>query len=197
MNRALTRETATEPFISFLIASLSAGLISAETASWKPATTSLPRYDWIGRHNGFVARARDGGVNVLFIGDSIADAWRNLGNAIWMERYAPMHAANFVIGDGRTEHVLWPLQNSELNGITPRVAVLTIGKKNTHRDTTPQIVKGAIAIVKEIRERTPRRKFCSSRSSRAPKKPTIHFVKRSITSMLSSPNSTKGNTSSF
>lgn len=133
--------------------------VDGQEITWNPATTPAPRNDWIERHNGFVARARDGGVDVLFVGDSITDAWRNRGNAVWMERYAPLHAANFGIGGDRTEHVLWRLRNGELNGITPKVAVLMIGTNNTPRDTAPQIVEGVTAIVKEIRECTPTTKI--------------------------------------
>ena len=112
---------------ALILCSLSANSVSAETISWNPATTPAPRNDWIERHNGFVARARDGGVEVLFVGDSITDAWRNRGLSVWTERYAPLHAANFGIGGDRTEHVLWRLRNGELNGITPKVAVLIVG----------------------------------------------------------------------
>lgn len=149
-----------KPLLTALIlCSLSANSVSAETITWNPATTPAPRNDWIERHNGFVARARDGGVDVLFVGDSITDAWRNRGLSVWTERYAPLHAANFGIGGDRTEHVLWRLRNGELNGITPKVAVLMIGTNNTHRDSASQIVDGITAIVKEIRERTPTTKI--------------------------------------
>lgn len=148
---------------TLLLAILTFGLLSAapasaqptQTTTWNPAITPTPRNDWIERHNGFVARARDGGVDVLFVGDSITDGWRNRGKEMWMERYAPLHAANFGIGGDRTEHVLWRLQNGELDGIKPKVAVVMIGTNNTHRDSAAQIIEGVTAIVKEIRQRTP------------------------------------------
>jgi lysophospholipase L1-like esterase len=143
-----------------LLAALLATEVGAQPAqSWNPAVTPAPRNDWIERHNGFVARARDGGVDVLFIGDSITDAWRGTGKDVWMERYAPLRAANFGIGGDRTEHLLWRLQNGELDGIKPKVAVLMIGTNNTRRDTAAQITEGVTAIVKEIRQRTPQTKI--------------------------------------
>lgn len=139
-----------------------AGVASAQqpqTQTWNPAITPAPRNDWIDRHNGFVARARDGGVDLLFVGDSITDAWRNRGKSVWTERYEPLRAANFGIGGDRTEHVLWRLQNGELDGINPKVTVLMIGTNNTHRDSATQIVEGVTTIVKEIRQRTPNTKI--------------------------------------
>src|SRR5688572_6383747 len=86
---------------------ISASVLTAQNVPWNPATTPAPRNDWIERHSGFVANARDGGIEVLFLGDSITDAWRNTGKPVWTERYAPLHAANFGIGGDRTEHLLW------------------------------------------------------------------------------------------
>ena len=44
--------------------------------------------------------------------------------------YGPRHAANFGIGGDRTQHVLWRIQNGELEGIHPKVVVLMIGTNN-------------------------------------------------------------------
>jgi lysophospholipase L1-like esterase len=148
----------TLPFLALVLGLLPAVPASAQqtaTPIWNPATTPSPRNDWIERHNGFVARARDGGIDVLFVGDSITDGWRNRGKAVWAERYEPLKSANFGIGGDKTEHVLWRLQNGELEGFKPKAAVLMIGTNNTPRDSAAQIAEGVTAIVKEIRQRTP------------------------------------------
>ena len=64
-------------------------------ASANPATVPVPRNDWIVRHEGFNAIAKKGGVDLLFLGDSITDGWAKGGKAIWDTRYAPLKAANF------------------------------------------------------------------------------------------------------
>ena len=124
-----------------------------------PATVPVPRNDWIIRHEGFNAIAKKGGVDLLFLGDSITDGWAKGGAAIWAERYAPLKAANFGIGGDRTEHVLWRLKNGNLTGIQPKVVVLMIGTNNNLRDTAPQIAEGITAIVQEIRNQSPTSKI--------------------------------------
>src|SRR5262249_34415621 len=51
----------------------------------KPAPSStkpVPREkNWLKRHEGFVAIAKRGGVDVLFVGDSITDAWGGEGHS--------------------------------------------------------------------------------------------------------------------
>lgn len=138
------------------------GLIARTTFAADPqsapagntAIKPVPREaGWLKRHEAFVAQAKEGGVEILFVGDSITDGWRN--RALWKERYAPLKAADFGIGGDRTEHVLWRLQNGELDGIKPKVIVLMIGTNNTRNNSAPEIVEGITAIVKEFRTRLP------------------------------------------
>jgi len=118
---------------------------------------------WIRRHEGFVAEAKQGGIDVLFVGDSITDFWRNRGSNVWSRYYAPRHAANFGISADRTQHVLWRMDNGELAGIKPKVVVLMIGTNNTGkerngknlRNTTPEAIAGVKAVVSDIRARLP------------------------------------------
>jgi uncharacterized Zn-binding protein involved in type VI secretion len=118
---------------------------------------------WVARHEGFVAQAKQGGIDILFMGDSITDFWRNRGSNVWNQYYAPRHAANFGISGDRTQHVLWRMDNGELDGIKPKVVVLMIGTNNTGkerdnkttRNTVPETIAGVQAVVADIRARLP------------------------------------------
>jgi lysophospholipase L1-like esterase len=118
---------------------------------------------WMARHAGFVQEARKGGIDILFLGDSITDGWRNKGSNVWNKYYAPRHAANFGIGGDRTQHVLWRMEKGELDGIKPKVVVLMIGTNNTGkendagkiRNTVPETIAGVQAVVKELRVKLP------------------------------------------
>src|SRR5437660_1559049 len=73
-----------------------------------PATTPVPRdKNWVKRHEGFVEIAKKGDVDLLFLGDSITDAWRGkAAQPTWDKHFKPLKAANFGIGGDRTQHVL-------------------------------------------------------------------------------------------
>lgn len=129
---------------------------------------------WMRRHDGFVEIAKKGGVDVLFLGDSITDFWRRDqtekqvgGKKVWGREFASLHAANFGISGDRTQHVLWRLENGELEGIKPKVVMLMIGTNNTGfesdkttpRNTPAQTVEGVKAIVKLLRAKLPRTKI--------------------------------------
>lgn len=122
---------------------------------------------WEKRHEKFVEIAKRGGVDLLFLGDSITDAWGGEGHnpkasgaAIFEKEFLPLKAANFGIGGDRTQHVLWRLQNGELDGIEPKVVMLMIGTNNSNREdnTAEEIADGVTAIVKEIHKRSPKTK---------------------------------------
>jgi len=118
---------------------------------------------WMARHEGFVQEARKGGIDILFLGDSITDGWRNKGLNVWNKYYAPRHAANFGIGGDRTQHVLWRMEKGELDGIKPKVVVLMIGTNNTGKEkdtgkicnTVPEIIEGVRVVVRELRVKLP------------------------------------------
>ncbi|HZT81167.1 MAG TPA: GDSL-type esterase/lipase family protein [Gemmataceae bacterium] len=108
------------------------------------------------RHEAFLQRAQKGGVDVLFLGDSITQGWEGNGKEVWKKNFEPMHAANFGIGGDRTEDVLWRItEGKELAGINPKAVVLMIGTNNVGSNTAEQIAEGVAAIVKEIRRQKP------------------------------------------
>ncbi len=128
----------------------------AEQAKKAKAWDAFPRIgNWPTRHEGFVARARQGNVKVLFLGDSITDGW-NRQKELWDKHYASLPAANFGIGGDRTENIVWRLQHGELDGIQPRVVVLLIGTNNTSKGDSPKdITKGIRKILGLIHKKSP------------------------------------------
>jgi lysophospholipase L1-like esterase len=130
----------------------------AQAKDTKPntAVTPVPRDPgWVKRHEGFNDIAKKGGVELLFLGDSITDGWRGGGKAVWNKNFAPLKAANFGIGGDQTQHVLWRLQHGELEGIKPKLAVLMIGTNNLGGNKDEQIADGVKAIVEELHKQTP------------------------------------------
>jgi lysophospholipase L1-like esterase len=144
-------------------------LLAATVARANTAIEAGPRDEgWIKRHEEFVAEAHRGGIDVLFLGDSITDFWRSPnpergGQAVWEREFAPLHAANFGISGDRTQHALWRLRHGEAEGYRPRVVVLMIGTNNTGlerdgttpRNSTPEVSAGVTAVVSELREKFP------------------------------------------
>jgi len=97
-----------------LIALLSLLVAAQDQPGAKPAPKEG---GWVKRHEGFVEEAKKGGFDVLFMGDSITDGWRNgAQRKIWDATFAPLKAANFGISGDRTQHVLWRLQNGSSRG---------------------------------------------------------------------------------
>lgn len=120
-----------------------------------PATTLLKRD--IDRHKSFVALAKKGNIDVVFLGDSITQGWGN--NQAWKKNFEPLKAANFGISGDQTGHVLWRItEGKELDEITPKAAVVMIGTNNTGGHSAEEIAEGITLIVKTIHEKTPKTK---------------------------------------
>jgi lysophospholipase L1-like esterase len=121
-----------------------------------PTVVPRPRDGpWMALHRSFVEQARRGNIDLLFLGDSITQGWNK---EVWNRFYAQRRAANFGIGGDRTQHVLWRIQNGELDGIAPRVVVLMIGTNNASSSAPDEIAQGITVIVEELRRRLPQAK---------------------------------------
>jgi lysophospholipase L1-like esterase len=119
-----------------------------------------PNNGFLKRHEAFLKdlKAKNGEVGVLFVGDSITDGWRGKGKKTFDETYGGMDPLNIGIGGDRTQHVLWRLEHGEVEGISPRVAVLMIGTNNLGSNTNDEIAAGVTKIVRTLREKLPRTK---------------------------------------
>jgi lysophospholipase L1-like esterase len=124
----------------------------ADVPATKPNSPSF-----ITRHNQYVELAKKGGIDLYFVGDSITDGWH--GKAIWDTAFGGWHPGNFGIGGDRTEHVLWRLQNGELDGVSPKAFVVMIGTNNVNTSTPAEVAAGVAAIVKTIQSRNPTAKI--------------------------------------
>ncbi len=102
--------------------------------------------------------ARAGDIDLLFVGDSITDGWRNRGLEVWNKYFAPLKAANFGIGGDTTQGVLWRMQNGELDGFKAKLIVLMLGTNNINRNPNAEIADGDRLIVEEFKKRQPQAK---------------------------------------
>ncbi|WP_231871528.1 GDSL-type esterase/lipase family protein [Planctomyces sp. SH-PL62] len=59
------------------------------------------------------------------------------------------------MGGDQTQHVLWRIQNGELEGLNPEAVVLMIGTNNAGSSPADDIAAGVEAIVAELRKRLP------------------------------------------
>ena len=76
-------------------------------------------------------------AQIVFLGDSITQAWEGPGKEAWAKHFAPLGALNWGYSGDRTEHLIWRLQNGNIQRINPKVAVILIGTNNTGHDQRP------------------------------------------------------------
>lgn len=132
-----------------------------------PADRPAPRSDRNSQiaHEQLVAKARRGGIDVYFVGDSITRRWGATDYpeflASWKKNFHGWNAANFGWGADLTQNMLWRLQNGELDGINPKVIVILAGTNNVGR--TPgddakvaDITRGIRALIDTCRAKAPR-----------------------------------------
>ena len=145
--------------VAALVVSFISAPAVAQQAELHSAVKPTPRASnqgWMARHKQMNARVKEGNVDLLMIGDSITHAWEGSGKEIWAKYYAARNAVNLGISGDRTQHVIWRLKNGNIDGISPKAAVLMIGTNNSNDNTSEEIADGIEAIVKVLRTDLPK-----------------------------------------
>jgi lysophospholipase L1-like esterase len=131
-----------------------------------PADRPVPRTDAnsILAHGQLLEKAKQGTIDVYFVGDSIVRRWGALDYpellANWKENFHGWNAANFGWGADRTQNILWRLENGELDGPSPKVIVVLAGTNNVGaqlRDegTIDEIARGIRAVLDVCQKKAP------------------------------------------
>jgi lysophospholipase L1-like esterase len=116
------------------------------------------------QHEANLEVARQGNIDILFMGDSITDFWRSsrepyAGKPVFDKYFGNQRVANFGIAGDTTQGVLYRLQHGEGQGFSPKVVMLMIGTNNTGRNTAPEIAEGIGAVVLELEKDFPKTKI--------------------------------------
>jgi len=116
------------------------------------------------KHRANLEVAKQGDIEVLFMGDSITDLWRNAegnmaGKPVFDKYFGDMKVANFGIAGDTTQGVLYRLQHGEGQGFSPKAVMLMIGTNNTGRNTAAEIAEAIGAIVLEMQKDFPKAKI--------------------------------------
>jgi len=116
------------------------------------------------QHQANLEVARNGDNDVLFMGDSITDFWRNVdgayaGKPVLDKYFGNLKVANFGIAGDTTQGVLYRLRNGEGKGFSPKAVMLMIGTNNTSNNTAAEIAEGIGAVILELQKDFPNAKI--------------------------------------
>ncbi|MCV2401726.1 GDSL-type esterase/lipase family protein [Marinomonas sp. C2222] len=117
---------------------------------------------WLPRHGAKLVEAQSmEEIDIVFLGDSIFQAWETAGAEAWQQHYGPRNALNLGFNGDRTEHVLWRIEHGALDNMQPKVLVLLIGTNNTgHRiDNAGDTALGIQTILERITKKLPHTKI--------------------------------------
>jgi lysophospholipase L1-like esterase len=127
-----------------------------------PPDQAKPRLDQnsVLAHQRLVEKAKRGGVDIYFEGDSItrrwgADDYPEL-QAHWNQTFSGWKVSDFGWGADKTQNILWRLENGELDGVNPKVIVLLAGTNNLYPGVDARkVTQGIQAIVHTLETKAP------------------------------------------
>jgi lysophospholipase L1-like esterase len=154
-------------FLFFSLASSrpgSAGALQVGEVKPLPATQPLPRTDANSHlaHLQLLEKAKKGGIDIYFLGDSITRRWGCSDAAYatflanWKANFFGWNAADFGWGADQIQNILWRIENGELDGVNPKIIVILAGTNNVGADTSAaDVTQGLKALVDMCRQKAP------------------------------------------
>ena len=128
----------------------------------QPAVQPVARTDQnsLTAHQQLLEKAKRGGIDVYFEGDSIARRWGATDYpellANWRENFFGWNAADFGWGADRIQNILWRLKNGELDDVHPKVIVLLGGTNDVGASAPPDgVVAGVREVLREMQSKAP------------------------------------------
>jgi lysophospholipase L1-like esterase len=145
---------------------LLAAAVAAAPQSIVRADRPSPRTDANSKiaHRELIDKAKRGGIDLYFVGDSIARRWGAIDYpeflANWRENFYGWHAGNFAWGGDRIENMLWRIDHGELDRVNPKVIVILAGTNNLWPKVDDDaavrnITRGLDALVRACRKKAP------------------------------------------
>jgi lysophospholipase L1-like esterase len=117
------------------------------------------REEWQEQHAEFIKIASSRQLELIFFGDSLTRGWIE-HQQVWVEHVTPKPTGFFAIGGDTTNHVLWRIENGELDGPPPKLVLLLIGTNNRWvLDDSTDIATSIAFITARIQERVPQAKI--------------------------------------
>jgi lysophospholipase L1-like esterase len=127
---------------------ISRGTVGGPPAAKVPAGQPEERTDEEAKavHERLLEKARKGGIDVYFEGDSIVRRWAGADYpellAHWNRTFQGLRAANFGCGADKLQNILWRLNNGELDGVNPKVVVLLAGTNDVGDTVQARLRRG-------------------------------------------------------
>lgn len=110
--------------------------------------------EWETRHNDQLKAVNREQAKVVFLGDSITDAWRM--SPSYKKHFSVYAPLNLGISGDYTQNLLWRIEHGALDGLSPKAVVVMIGVNNLGGGfSAEQTVKGVRAVLAAVQGKLP------------------------------------------
>ncbi|MFA0195006.1 GDSL-type esterase/lipase family protein [Vibrio artabrorum] len=108
---------------------------------------------FLAKHQSFLSIPDKNIIDVVFLGDSLTRRWEEVPD-LWDKYFSKYHPLNLGIGGDHIEHVMWRVENGELDHFEPQVIILQIGTNNLpHNPSNRSIVTGILDLITQIKQK--------------------------------------------
>jgi len=110
--------------------------------------------EWHERHQALLRAPGRTAARLVVLGDSIADGW--CGSRAFGKQWGKLKPLNLALPAEQTQQLLWRIEQGALDGLSPRLVIVSIGIENLAHGASPADTAGGVrAVLDAVREKLP------------------------------------------
>ena len=119
-----------------------------------PLADAADASEWQARHEALLRAPGRSGAQLVLLGDSLAEGW--FASRAFKKQWGKYKPLNLALDGDQTQQVLWRLEHGALDGLSPRLLLLSVGSENLrHGFSAAETARGVRAVLGRIREQLP------------------------------------------
>ena len=119
-----------------------------------PLADAASAQEWQARHDAQLQVQGRASAELVLFGDSLAHGW--FASRAFQKQWRKRKPLDLGLAGDQTPQLLWRIEHGALDGLAPRLVIVSAGSENLSHGFSPaQTARGVAAVLSQLRERLP------------------------------------------
>jgi lysophospholipase L1-like esterase len=128
--------------------------LRADVAALPLASATSDAGDWQAQHDAQLHAQGRAVAELVVLGDSLAQGW--FASRAFQKQWRKRKPLDLALAGDQTQQLLWRIEHGTLDGLAPRLVIVSVGGENLAHGFSPaETARGVAAVLSRLHERLP------------------------------------------